>query len=137
MSQVKWKIVPPWIWLLQDGPYRDEHLTPMEWCPLQRGLTYERGLRVQVKDVAGFLRKLKEGDYHLYRILSHEPITEGSLLAPEECARIQLVLDDGEPYIDDYGCYVYCTTRLSPQYRDDLDLRSDNDDYTGEHIRTL
>ena len=128
----------PWIDLWQDGPYRGDELTPMEWCPVARQLTYERRMRVIAKDPAAFLKWVKtHPDAHLYRVLSHEPVQDGAVDKGDELYDKQLVRDRDEIYIDDYGLRCFCTTRLSPVFKEDMDLRNDNDDYTGEYIGTI
>ena len=131
---IQCKIVkPPYITVIQDGPYYQERWTPMDWCPLQRQFSHVRMMNILTRDMAGYMKRVAEQVPHLYRILSHDPIT-GPVADAKRAAELQKVLVNGLPYIDDYGLECYCTTRLSWEYRDDIDLRNDNEDYLNEYI---
>lgn len=128
------------IYLVGETPYRD-FLTPMDWCYVARELSLVRLMEVST-DVIRMQRWL---DRHpgavLYNILSHDPIEEWegmeTGLTGDALYEAQLVqLEDGL-YADDYGLRVFCTTRLSPFFREDVDLRNDRYDYLCERIRSV
>jgi hypothetical protein len=121
-------------WLLLDVEVSKEGIvTPMDWCEVERGFSYQRKALVgnQREELQRWLDQYPEAC--LYRVLAHTPITTVQPI-PDKVFEAQLVMDDTGIYVDDYGLRVFCATRLSPTYKEDMDLRNDNYDYLREII---
>jgi hypothetical protein len=123
-----------------EAPDKD-FLTPMDWCCVAGELAPVRLMEVDT-DVIRMQRWLdRHPDAVLYNILSHDPIEEWdgleSALKGDALYETQLVRTEEGIYADDYGLRVFCTTRLSPVFREDVDTRNDRHDYLCENIRSL
>lgn len=122
-----------------------DEVSPNWYSTLLGCLTNTRLLRLSTKkstdEILAWLQR--HPTISIYTVVSHEPMltpaekrqVQAGELRTEHAALRQQMFVNGEPYIDEFGQYVYVVCRLG--YKPDADLRYENPEpelFNLEHI---